>query len=180
MDPEGGAGGGFQTDARHRSDPGAVSAWVHWAVPLFHGVAQARLPDGSFQGALMLGLRSKYLNRGAARPACGQPFDLYQNNAILIDEFGQRLLSKQSGGRLGLAMCWRSTIVKPKLLGWYAPIVPFGRPYIFTTYERALQYVPSGRKMLSYVLVSPQAGASADELAQQIQQQTGLKARRQQ
>lgn len=156
-----------------RSVPG-----VDWAVPLYRGVAQARLPDGSFQGALLIGLDQNTLIGAPPDLHAGNLFDLYQNNAILIDDEGQRLLSAQSGRPVGVGDVLEINDREAKIVGVARAYRTFlGGPYIFTTYERALQYVPGSRKMLSYVLVSPQAGTSADELAQQIQQQTGLKAR---
>jgi len=51
-----------------------------------------------------------------------------------------------------------------------------GNPYVFTTYDRAVQYAPGQRKMLSCVLAAPRPGHSAAEIARQITKTTGLKA----
>ncbi|MBM3602535.1 MAG: ABC transporter permease, partial [Alphaproteobacteria bacterium] len=153
-------------------------AGVDWAVPLFHGVAQVRLPDGSFQGSLMMGLDQNTLIGAPPELKAGKLFDLYQNNAIFIDEFGQRLLSRQAGRQIGVGDVLEINDREARIVGVVHAYPTFlSETYIFTTYERALQYAPSSRKMLSYVLVSPQAGTSPAELAQRIQQQTGLKAR---
>jgi putative ABC transport system permease protein len=52
----------------------------------------------------------------------------------------------------------------------------FGYPYVFTTYDQALQFAPRQRKMLSMILAEPKAGISPESLAAEIQRETGLKA----
>ncbi|HEY8962490.1 MAG TPA: ABC transporter permease, partial [Luteolibacter sp.] len=49
-------------------------------------------------------------------------------------------------------------------------------PYVWTTYERALQYTPASRKMLSAVMATPIDGVSPTQAAADIEKQTGLKA----
>jgi putative ABC transport system permease protein len=51
-----------------------------------------------------------------------------------------------------------------------------GQPYVYTTYDRALQYAKPQRKMLSCVLVEPKSGVSARELAARISTLPGLRA----
>ena len=51
-----------------------------------------------------------------------------------------------------------------------------GGPYIWTTYERALQYTPPTRKMLSAVIAAPIEGMTPDEAAAEITRKTGLRA----
>jgi putative ABC transport system permease protein len=51
-----------------------------------------------------------------------------------------------------------------------------GGPYIWTTYERALQYTPASRKMLSAVIAAPVAGVTPAEAAAEITRRTGLRA----
>jgi len=51
-----------------------------------------------------------------------------------------------------------------------------GGPYVWTTYERALTYAPTQRKMLSAILVSPSQGKGVEEVATEIERVTGLKA----
>jgi putative ABC transport system permease protein len=47
---------------------------------------------------------------------------------------------------------------------------------VFTTYERAVEYVPSQRKLLTFVLAAPAAGIEPDELAHRIAAATRLAA----
>jgi putative ABC transport system permease protein len=48
--------------------------------------------------------------------------------------------------------------------------------YIFTTYDRAIQYVPTQRKMTTYVLAAPVNGQTAAQVARRISGATGLNA----
>jgi putative ABC transport system permease protein len=52
----------------------------------------------------------------------------------------------------------------------------FGYPYVFASYDQALQYAPRQRKMLSMILAEPRAGLSAAAVASNIVNETGLKA----
>jgi putative ABC transport system permease protein len=48
---------------------------------------------------------------------------------------------------------------------------------LYTKYSQALRYVPGTRNRLSFVLVGAADGISADDLAERIHEQTGLRAR---
>ena len=41
----------------------------------------------------------------------------------------------------------------------------FGGPYVFTTYDRAVQYAPNQRKMLSFILAALPHGPTRNTLA---------------
>ena len=45
----------------------------------------------------------------------------------------------------------------------------FGVPTLYTTYERALQYIPNPRFTISYVLVEPKSAADVSNIKQQVQ-----------
>jgi len=51
-----------------------------------------------------------------------------------------------------------------------------GNPYLYTTYDQAVQYAPSTRKMLSCVLAAAQPGGDTTAIARRISAATGLKA----
>jgi putative ABC transport system permease protein len=51
------------------------------------------------------------------------------------------------------------------------------KPVLYTTYSRAVFMSPRQRSLLSFVLVSPEAGLNATVLARRIEDQTGLRAR---
>ncbi len=45
----------------------------------------------------------------------------------------------------------------------------FGVPTLYTTYKRALQYIPNPRFTISYVLVQPKSAADVAHIKQQVQ-----------
>src|SRR5262249_33843168 len=49
-------------------------------------------------------------------------------------------------------------------------------PYVYTTYDRALQYAPPQRKQLNYILVAPLNGLTVEQVAERITKATGLAA----
>ncbi len=51
-----------------------------------------------------------------------------------------------------------------------------GNPYVFTTYDQAVQYAPGTRKMLSCVLAGAQPGDDPATVARRVSAATGLKA----
>src|SRR5262249_34556275 len=51
-----------------------------------------------------------------------------------------------------------------------------GNPYMYTTYDQAIQYAPSTRKMMSCVLTGAQPGQNPARVARRISEATGLKA----
>ncbi len=52
----------------------------------------------------------------------------------------------------------------------------FGYPYVFTTYDRAVQITPAKRKTLAFVLAAPDDGVPLAVVARRIKDETGLKA----
>ena len=50
----------------------------------------------------------------------------------------------------------------------------FGYPYIFCTYDQAMQFAPRQRKMLSFILASPKEGKTAEQVVNDIKRETGL------
>jgi putative ABC transport system permease protein len=58
----------------------------------------------------------------------------------------------------------------------YAEQSFLGQPYVYTTYERALEYAPPQRKLLSFVLVKPKDGVPAAEVVQRIRKIPGISA----
>src|SRR5262249_26762619 len=49
-------------------------------------------------------------------------------------------------------------------------------PVLYTRYHQAIQFIPQERKIMSFVLVQPQEGVSAQDVCQRIQEKTGLRA----
>ena len=59
---------------------------VDWAVPLYWGIIQARLRDGSFQPVQLTGLDSATMVGRPARMTAGNVEDLRLPNAVVVDQ----------------------------------------------------------------------------------------------
>ncbi len=132
-----------------RSLPG-----VNFAVPLFSGVGLAKLRDGTYQAAMVIGLDDTTL--------FGRPWLLQGRIDDLYAEYGYVAVEDEEYGklerpRLGSDFelndrrCHVVGLAKLPASGL------FGLPTLYTTYSRAIQDVPSMRFTLSYVLADPKS-----------------------
>jgi putative ABC transport system permease protein len=162
---------------RVRSVPG-----VAWAVPLYKGSIKARLPDGTSQNCQLIGLDDATLIGGPASMVSGRLADLRNADAVLIDEVAATGKLAQTGPDgvphpAGSGTTFELNDHRATVVGVYRGQRNFqSQPTIYTTYDRAKSILPDERKMLSYVLVRLQPGASADTVKALIKQSTGLRA----
>ena len=157
--------------SRVRSVPG-----VSWAVPFYFSVQQARLYDGRFKSIQLFGVDSTTLIGVPREMIAGNLDDLRQADAVIIDEVG---VYKLSGGRKPLAVgdSFEINDHEARVVGICVSARSFsGNPYVYTTYERALEMVPPTRSNLSFILVEPMKGVDHEALAKKIRETTKLKA----
>ena len=130
---------------------------VKYAVPLYSGVGLVRLADGTYQPATVIGLDDTSLY-GRPQLIQGNIEDIYGENGFVVvkDEEYIKLENPAMGTEFELNDN-RGVIVgvaKVPASGL------FGIPTLYTTFNRAIQYVPSMRYTISFILVEPQdAGA---------------------
>ncbi|MFC0397341.1 ABC transporter permease [Paraburkholderia rhizosphaerae] len=129
---------------------------VKFAVPLYSGAALVRLRDGTYQAVTVIGLDDTTLY-GRPKMKAGRIEDIYAENGFLaIDdaEYGKLHspplgadfeLNDHRGVVVGIATVSSSGL--------------FGTPTLYTTYTRAIQYVPPTRYTTSYILVEPKSPA---------------------
>lgn len=134
-----------------RSIPG-----VKYAVPLYSGAALLKLADGTYQAANVIGLDDTSLF-GRPRVIAGNIQDIFAENAFIAikDAEFYKLqnpaigtefeLNDHRGVIVGIATVSSSSL--------------FGVPTLYTTYNRALQYIPNSRFTMSYLLVEPKSPA---------------------
>lgn len=150
---------------------------VAWAAPLYSGMMQAKLPDGSSTLVTLIGLDSTTLAGAPSEVIEGSLEDLRLPNAVIIDEYGTDRLGSGFGRKLRLGDRFELNDREARVVGICKASRSFtGGPYLYTTYDRAVQYAPAQRKMLSFVLAAPKPGLSPKEAALRIQEQTGLRA----
>ena len=157
----------------------SVSA-VRWAMPLYSGIQRVRLTDGSFKTVQLIGIDAASLAGAPARMVEGNLEDLRLPNTVVIDELATQRLSSNPGDpskRIKIGDQFEINDVEARVVGICEAMRSFtGGPYIWTTYERALQYTPQSRKMLTAVIAAPIEGMTSDEAAAAIEKATGLRA----
>lgn len=156
---------------RVRSVPG-----VEWAVPLYVGQLQARLEDGSFQNMQIIGLDTATLVGRPARITAGNLDDLRLPDAVVVDQVAiEKFRAKGITLRVGTTFEINDRTARVVAI-CFAERSFFGLPYVYTTYDRAIEYAPRQRKLLSFVLVQPQPNVPAAEVCRRINAIGGLRA----
>ena len=154
----------------------SVSA-VKWAMPLYSGIQRVRLENGSFKTVQLIGIDSASLAGGPVRMIEGNLADLRLPNTVVIDELAVTRLAKDKNHPIKVGDRFEINDIEARVVGICHAMRSFtGGPYIWTTYERALQYTPASRKMLSAVIAAPVDGLTSDEAAAEITRRTGLRA----
>jgi len=156
---------------RVRSVPG-----VAWAVPLYIGIEQARLSDGSFQNVQLTGLDTGTLTGRPMDMREGRIEDIRLPNAVVVDQVAVEKF-RRKGIAIRLGTTFEINDKEARVVGICHVNRSFlGQPYIYTTYDRALEYAKPSRKQLGYVLAGPLPGVGDAELAGRISRLPGLRA----
>ncbi len=138
---------------------------VKFAVPLYNGAGLVRLRSGAYQPVTVLGLDDTSL---FGRPALieGHIEDIYAENGFVVvkDEEFVKLenptmgtefeINDNRGVIVGIAKVPASGL--------------FGIPTLYTTFNRAIQYIPSMRYTISYVLVEPVSPAAVPHIKEEV------------
>src|SRR5271165_4901012 len=139
---------------------------VKYAVPLYSGAALVRLKDGTYQPVTVLGLDDTSLF-GRPELVEGNIEDIYAENGFVVvrDEEFPKLENPKLGSSFEINDN-RGVIVgiaKVPASGL------FGIPTLYTTFSRAIQYIPSMRYTTSYVLVEPRDKGSVPGIKEQVE-----------
>ncbi|ULA64825.1 MAG: Putative ABC-type transport system, permease component [Nitrospira sp.] len=153
---------------RVRSVPG-----VEWAVPLYKGLLRARLSNGDYHQITLTGLESSTLIGRPAEVLEGRFEDILQPDAVVLDQWAVERMGGPSAIKIGTIF---------ELNDKLARVVAIAKtqksftniPVVYTTYERALRYVPRERRTLSYVLAKAKDDVPVAEVIRRIHKETGL------
>jgi putative ABC transport system permease protein len=138
---------------------------VKYAVPLYAGGALVRLKDGTYQPVTVLGLDDTSLF-GRPQLIEGKIEDIYAENGFIVvkDEEYMKLenpkmgiefeLNDNRGVIVGIAKVPASGL--------------FGIPTLYTTFNRAIQYIPSMRYTISFILIEPQSATAIPHIREEI------------
>jgi putative ABC transport system permease protein len=153
---------------RVRSVPG-----VEWAVPLYKGLLRARLSNGDYHQITLTGLESSTLIGRPAEVLEGRFEDVLQPDAVVLDQWAVERMGGPNVIKIGTVF---------ELNDKLARVVAIAKtqksftniPVVYTTYERAIRYIPRERRTLSYVLAKAKDGVPVAEVTKRIHEQTGL------
>ena len=150
---------------------------VKWAVPLFFTITQARMEEGTFKSIQLMGLDTATLIGAPSQMIAGHLEDIWQDRAVIIDEVGVHHFSLGRAQPIGVGDRFEINDHEVYVVG-ICRVDPsfFGYPYVYTTYDRAVQITPPKRKNLAFVLAAPEMQTEITKVAQAIEKETGLKA----
>ena len=140
---------------------------VEYAVPIFVGSAQVRLGNGTYQGVSVIGLDDTSL---FGRPALEQGAieDIYAENAFIVVHDAE--FAKLGNPTIGTSFelnDHRGTLVgiAKVLVGGLT-----GVPTLYTTYRRAIEYIPTTRFTVSYILLKARNRPAEAAIKHQVAQ----------
>ena len=138
---------------------------VSYAVPIFIGGALVKLNSGKYQAVTVIGLDDSSL---FGRPEIeeGNIQDIYADNTFFVvkDAEFEKLDHPKIGTTFELND-HRGTIVG---IARVAANGLNGVPTLYTTYHRAIEYIPSTRFTISYILVQPKNDAAVAGIKEQV------------
>jgi len=155
---------------------------VQWAVPLYKGLLQARLDNGSFQSCNVFGLDDATLIGGPPIMVKGALADLRRSDGVIVDEVNanDKLAKVLPDGRrvpLQIGDALELNDHRAVVVGICRVTRSFqSQPSVYTTYSRATIFAPRERKLLSFILVKAKPGESLAALCGRIRKATGLTA----
>ncbi len=138
---------------------------VKYAVPLFSGGALVKLRSGTYQPVTVIGLDDSTL-LGRPELLSGKIDDIYAENGFLVikDAEYKKLESPVKGTEFDL----NDHMGVVTGVAQVASSGLFGMPTLYTTYNRAIQYVPNPRFTISYILIEPKSEADIPYIQEQV------------
>jgi len=129
---------------------------VRYAVPLYSGGALVRLGNGTYQAVTVMGLDDSSL---FGRPALleGNIKDIYAENGFIVVKDAE--YAKLNSPALGTEFEINDNRAVVVGLAKVSVGGLFGVPTLYTTYNRAIQYLPTTRFTTAYILAEPKTAA---------------------
>ncbi len=150
---------------------------VSWAFPIIFSIMEARLENGQFQQVQLIGLDSSTFAGVPINIVEGSAWNLLQDKTVMTDQVGVEKFTIDPDKPFGVGSIFEINDREARVVALCKADRSFyGMPYIYTTYERAKEYIPPQRKLLSYIIVQPQEGYTKHEVIERIEKETGLRA----
>jgi putative ABC transport system permease protein len=138
---------------------------VSYAVPLYLGGGQVKLPDGAYQSVVVLGLDDNSLF-GRPELEQGNIQDIYADDGFIVVDDAE--YSKLFKPKIGTTFELNNHRIKIVGIARVAANGLNGVPTLYTTYNRALQYLPQSHFTLSFLLVQAKNDAAIPGIKQQV------------
>lgn len=138
---------------------------VSYAVPLFIGGALVKLDSGTYQSVSVVGVDDTSLF-GRPELEQGNIQDIYAENSFIVVDDAE--FSKLEHPKIGTSFQLndhRGVIVG---IAKVASNGLNGVPTLYTTYSRAIEYLPTTRFTMSYALVQAKSTAAVSDIKQQV------------
>lgn len=156
---------------------------IDWAMPLYKGLIQARLHNGTFQTCILIGIDDATLIGGPPAMVTGKIEDLRFPDAVIVNRVGadSKLASYSETARRDIPLMVGDTMELNDHRAYVAAISETSRtfqsqPVLYTTYDRATLFVPAQRKLLSFIIARAKDGLDPRVVCQRIKSITGLAA----
>jgi putative ABC transport system permease protein len=138
---------------------------VKYAVPLYSGGALVKLQSGNYQAVTVIGLDDASL---FGRPALlkGKIEDIYAENSFFLVKDSE--FRKFEDPKLGTEFELNNHRGVISGIATVPVSGLFGIPTLYTTYNRAIAYIPQSQFTLTYILVEPKSTAVIPNIEAQI------------
>lgn len=138
---------------------------VKFAVPLFSGGALVKLHDGTYQAVNVIGLDDTSLF-GRPQMEQGKIENIYAENSFLVVDDSE--FSKLGNPKMGSEFELNDNRGVVTGIAKVSTSALFGVPSLYTTYYRAIQYIPNPRFTISYLLVEPKSESDIPAIQKQV------------
>lgn len=157
--------------SRVRSVPGVL-----WAVRLFKGSPIARTPTGFFSQTITFGVDDATLVGAPRTMILGSWERLREPDSVIVDRAGYYLLFPNEPLKLGRTLELNDHLVR--IVGISEPLPGYITfPILHARYSVAVNFQGRERNQMTFVLAKQKPGITPEVLADQITEQTGLRAR---
>ena len=139
-------------------------AGVAWAEPFFNGIAVCELASGTFKRVQIIGISRSTLAGGPPEMIEGRIEDLWIPDAIVVE---RKSLERLGGAKVGDVL--KINDRRAVIVGVCKAKLGFeGNAVIYTTFDNATRFTPTGRERISYVLVKVKDGIPVQTVKEAI------------
>lgn len=148
---------------------------VQWAVRFHKSNVNARLEDGNFRTAMLMGLDDTTLVGAPREMLAGNIEDLRRPDAVIIDKAGYEYMWPDQPYQLGRE--FQILDRRAVLVGVCKASAPFTTlPILYSRFSQVERYQVGQRNVMNYILAKPEPGRDPVEVCHNIELRTGLMA----